>query len=102
MMRIAGVLFLLCMATASTGLGTSQDKTGNGDIEIGPDYQVDPDLKDKGNPKGQSFDFIMPLAESKIFPGTDSTLDPKKVGKDRKIYVYVPAAYKDGSKAPIL
>jgi len=77
-------------------------KEGNGDIVIGPDYTVDPDLKDKGNPKGQSFDFIMPLAESKIFPGTDSTLDPKRVGKDRKIYVYIPAAYKDGTKAPIL
>ena len=32
----------------------AQDKTGNGDIVIGPDYQVDPDLKDSGNPKGQS------------------------------------------------
>ncbi len=93
-MRIAGLLFLLCVA--------AQDKTGNGDIVIGPDYEVDPDLKDKGNPKGQSFDFTMPLASSKIFPGTDATLDPKKVGKERKIYVYVPAAYKDGTKAPIL
>ena len=104
MKRIASVLFLLCLAAApaSTALGTGQDKSGNGDIVIGPDYEVDPDLKDKGNPKGQSFDFTMPLASSKIFPGTDSTLDPKKVGKERKIYVYVPAAYKDGTKAPIL
>jgi iron(III)-enterobactin esterase len=79
------------------------DKTGNGDIVIGPDYEVDPDLKDKGNPKGQSFDFSMTLADSKIFPGTDTTLDPKKpVRKTRKIFVYVPAAYKDGEKAPIL
>ena len=90
---------------ASTPLGMGQDKpdaTGNGDFIIGPDYEVDPDLKDKGNPKGQAFEFSMTLADSKIFPGTDSTLDPKKVGKERKIYVYVPAAYKDGSKAPIL
>lgn len=76
---------------------------GNGDFVIGPDYQIDPDLTDKGNPKGKSFEFSMPLAESKIFPGDDKTLDSKKeVRKTRKIFVYIPAAYKDGDKAPIL
>jgi enterochelin esterase-like enzyme len=46
----------------------------------------------------------MALAESKIFPGTDSTLEPEKkaVRKERKIFVYVPAGYKDGTKAPLL
>src|ERR1700741_3084305 len=81
------------------GNGGAQDKpdaTGNGDVVIGPDYEVDPDLKDKGNPKGQHFEFSMTLADSKIFPGNDSTLDPKKaVRKQRKILAYVPAAYKD-------
>ena len=76
---------------------------GNGNFTIGPDYKVDPDLTDRGNPKGKSFEFSMRLADSKIFPGTDSTLDPRKeVRKERKIFVYVPAAYKDGTKAPIL
>jgi iron(III)-enterobactin esterase len=92
--------------TLLLGLGLllpAQDKAGNGDIVIGPDYTVDPDLKDNGNPKGQSFEFSMTLADSKIFKGDDSTLDPKKaVRKQRKIFVYVPAAYKDGTKAPIL
>jgi hypothetical protein len=38
----------------------------------------------------------MTLADSKIFPGNDSTLDPKKaVRKQQKIFVYVPAAYPD-------
>ena len=85
------------------GLLFAQDKTGNGDIVIGPDYMVDPDLKDSGNPKGQLFDFSMTLADSQIFKGDDTTLDPKKaVNKTRKITVYVPAAYKDGTKAPVL
>jgi enterochelin esterase-like enzyme len=88
------------------GAGVAQDKpdpAGNGDFVVGPDYETDPDLKDKGNPKGQSFEFSMTLADSKIFPGNDSTLDPKKaVRKQRKIFVYVPAAYKDGTKAPLL
>jgi enterochelin esterase-like enzyme len=75
----------------------------NGDIVVGPDYKIDPDLTDKGNPKGKQFEFSMPLTDSKIFPGNDATLDPKKeVRKTRKIFVYVPAAYKDGTKAPLL
>ena len=78
-------------------------KPGNGNVTIGPDYKIDPDLTDKGNPKGKAFEFTMKLADSKIFRGDDSTLDPKKpVRKQRKIFVYVPAAYKDGTKAPIL
>lgn len=84
--------------------GTAKPATqGNGDIVIGPEYKIDPDLTDKGNPKGKSFEFSMRLADSKIFRGDDSTLDLKKpVRKERKIFVYVPAAYKDGTKAPIL
>jgi len=76
---------------------------GNGNHVIGPDYSLDPDLTDKGNPKGQLFQFAMRLADSKIFRGDDSTLEAKKtVRKERNISVYVPAAYKDGTKAPIL
>lgn len=76
---------------------------GNGNHEIGPDYKIDPDLTDKGNPKGKLFEFKMALADSKIFRGDDTTLDKKKeVRVERKIFVYVPAAYKDGTEAPIL
>lgn len=72
-------------------------------LVVGPEYRIDPDLTDKGNPKGKRFEFIMKLADSKIFPGTDATLDSaKKVNVERKIYVYVPAAYQDGTDAPIL
>lgn len=76
---------------------------GNGNHIIGPDYLVDPDLTDKGNVKGKLFQFALRLEDSKIFRGDDPTLEPKKaVRKERKISVYVPAAYKDGTKAPIL
>ncbi len=76
---------------------------GNGNYTIGPEYTTDPDLTDRGNPQGKYFEFSLPLADSKIFRGDDSTLDPnKKVRTERKIHVYVPAAYKDGTKAPIL
>src|SRR6478609_5515026 len=67
-----------------------KEQPGNGDIVIGPEYKIDPDLTDKGNPKGKAFEFSMPLADSKIFRGDDTTLDPKKeVRKARKIFVYV-------------
>ena len=77
---------------------------GEGKYTIGPEYKIDPDLTDRGNPKGKSFEFTMRLADSKIFRGDDSTLEPEKkeVRKERKIFVYVPAAYEDGTKAPIL
>ena len=76
---------------------------GNGDVIVGPDYKIDPDLTDRANPQGKYFEFSMRLADSKIFRGDDPTLDPKKaVRQQRKIFVYVPAAYKDGTKAPIL
>jgi enterochelin esterase family protein len=78
-------------------------KEGNGNFVIGPDYTIDPDLTDRGNPKGKSFEFSMRLADSKIFRGDDATLDSRKpVREERKISVYIPAAYKDGTKAPIL
>ena len=76
---------------------------GNGNYQVGPEFKKDKDLMDQGNPKGRFFEFKMRLADSKIFQGDDSTLDPRKdVRKERKIFVYVPAAYQDGSKAPIL
>ena len=77
---------------------------GEGNYTIGPEYKIDPDLTDRGNPKGKSFEFTMRLADSKIFRGDDSTLEPEKkpVQKERKIFVYVPAGYEDGAKAPIL
>ncbi|MEQ1749047.1 MAG: alpha/beta hydrolase-fold protein [Prosthecobacter sp.] len=77
---------------------------GDGHFEVGPDYKIDPDLTDRGNPKGKTFTFSMPLASSKIFQGTDKTLEPDKkpVRVERKITVYVPAAYKNGTKAPVL
>src|SRR6266581_7872173 len=77
---------------------------GDGKFTIGPAYTIDPDLTDRGNPKGKYFEFTMSLADSKIFRGDDSTLEPAKkpVRKERQIFVYVPAAYQDGAKAPIL
>jgi enterochelin esterase family protein len=103
---ISGVV-AVCLSFSSVAIADDYSENpgteGNGNTIVGPDYQIDPDLTNCGNPKGQNFQFSMPLAESNIFRGDDSTLDTTKpVRVARKIFVYVPAAYQDGTKAPIL
>jgi enterochelin esterase-like enzyme len=95
---------LVYAAKAAESYTEKPGTEGDGKFTIGPEYKIDPDLTDRGNPKGKSFEFTMLLADSKIFRGDDSTLEPemKAVRKERKIFVYVPAAYQDGTKAPIL
>jgi enterochelin esterase-like enzyme/inosine-uridine nucleoside N-ribohydrolase len=89
--------------TGKSGTAKGRDTLANGNVVIGPDYRLDPALTEQGNPKGRLFEFSMKLAESTIFSGTDATLDPrKKVRTERKIFVYVPHAYVDGTEAPIL
>jgi enterochelin esterase family protein len=84
-------------------VGPDPGTEGDGDFEVGPNYTTQPDLTDRGAPKGKSFQFSMRLADSKIFDGTDATLDRSKmVNTTRSINVYVPAQYKDGTPAPVL
>jgi enterochelin esterase-like enzyme len=82
----------------------SPGTAGDGNFTIGPEYRIDPDLTDRGNPKGRQFEFKLRLADSRIFHGDDATLEPAKkpVRTDRRIFVYVPAAYRDGTPAPVL
>ena len=102
--HMLSICLLSLAAHAADTYQESPGKQGDGHFEVGPDYKIDPDLTDRGNPKGRTFVFSMPLASSRIFPGTDKTLEPDKkpVRVERKITVYVPAAYKDGTKAPVL
>src|SRR3982750_4869398 len=80
------IALLLIDARAADAYAENSRKDGDGSFTIGPDYKIDPDLTDRGNPKGKTFEFLMPLAESKIFKGEDSTLEPEKkpVRKTRK------------------
>jgi enterochelin esterase-like enzyme len=76
---------------------------GDGDFRVGPNYDVDPDVTDRGMPKGKNFTFTLPMQDSAIFNGDDATLDPGgPLNTNRQIDVYVPAAYQDGDEAPIL
>jgi enterochelin esterase family protein len=107
---LANACWALVLTVSVASRGFTQEsyredpgEEGNGDFVIGPDYALASDLTDRGNPKGKNFEFAMRLADSQIFRGDDSTLDPRKpVRVERKIFVYIPAAYQDGDEAPIL
>jgi enterochelin esterase family protein len=100
---VCGLLATFCVGLSAAVVSADDKAIADGNVIIGPTYKIDPDLTDKGNPKGKLFEFSMRLADSKIFRGDDATLDSKKpVRKERKIFVYVPASYRDGTKAPIL
>ena len=62
---------ILCLVAPSGMAARNETEhpgtAGDGSYTIGPEYTLDPDLTDKGNPKGKSFEFLMPLGESKIF-----------------------------------
>jgi len=76
---------------------------GDGDSMVGPSYTTQTELMDHGNPKGKSFQFTMPLAQSAFYTGKDSALDAGKPSiTTRQISVYVPAKYQDGTPAPLL
>ena len=98
----------ICLVALGAGAADSVTETvgmdGDGEFTVGPEYTTDKDLTDLGNPKGKYFEFTMKLADSKIFRGDDKTLQPDKkpVRVARKIFVYVPAAYRDGTPAPFL
>ncbi len=99
---LVGLLVQLTNAAESYAENPGAD--GDGNFTVGPEYKLHSDLTEQSNPKGKFFEFTMRLADSKIFHGDDTTLEPekKKVRTERKIQVYVPAAYKGGTPAPLL
>src|ERR1041385_3129158 len=82
--------FTIHTAHAAAPPAETPGSEGDGSFTIGPEYKIDHDLTDLGNPKGKSFEFKMALADSKIFRGDDKTLEPEKkpVRTERKISVY--------------
>jgi predicted alpha/beta superfamily hydrolase len=101
---LIGLVSFFNPAFAAQSYAENPGSDGDGSFTVGPEYPTDKDLTDQGNPKGKYFEFTMKLADSKVFRGDDKTLEPekKKVRTERKIFVYVPAAYKDGTPAPLL
>jgi iron(III)-enterobactin esterase len=74
---------------------------GDGDFEVGPSYPKQSDLTSKGSPVGKSFSFSMSSSSSTLYTGLDTTLNTPRAFT-RKIDVYIPAKYEDGTEAPYL
>ncbi|MES1206202.1 MAG: hypothetical protein ABUS79_09720, partial [Pseudomonadota bacterium] len=87
--------------SGTAGSGSDPGTMGDGDVTVGPNYQLAADLMAKGAPTGKSFSFTMSSTTSKIFTGLDTTLTAPKTFT-RQINVYVPAKYKDGTPAPFM
>jgi enterochelin esterase family protein len=68
----------------------------DGDFVIGPQYKDAPELSPSAKlAKGTVHEFTMESKDSKIYPGLNGPYE-------RKVWVYVPAHYKKGTKAPLL
>lgn len=79
-----------------SGVGTE----GDGDFTIS-DLKTQPELTDKGAPRGKRYSFTMDSSKSVIYDGKDKTLDQGTRSRTRGITVYIPAKYVDGTPAPI-
>ena len=73
---LVGLLVQLTNAAESYTENPGAD--GDGNFTVGPEYKLHSDLTEQGNPKGKFFEFTMRLADSKIFRGDDTTLEPEK------------------------
>ena len=49
--RVASCLMVAALVALPVLGEENPGKPGNGNVTIGPDYKIDPDLTDKGNPK---------------------------------------------------
>lgn len=69
---------------------------GDGNFDIGPTYKDAPELTPKADvPRGDLPTFTMSSKDSTIYPG-------KNGAYTRKVTVYIPKQYVDGSPAPIM
>src|SRR5260370_25392592 len=110
--KAIGINFCLVGLMGILGCDTRPDDSytenpgdeGDGSFTIGPEYKLDHDLTDLGNPKGKYVEFTMRLADSEILRGDEKSIEPEKkpVRAERKIFVYIPNEYKDGTAAPFL
>src|SRR5262245_25581715 len=86
---LVSLLGLRCTGRAAESYTENPGSEGDGNHTIGPEYKIERDLTECGNPQGKYFEFTMRLADSKIFRGDDTTLEPEKkpVRQERKIFV---------------
>jgi iron(III)-enterobactin esterase len=91
-----GIVGAMGGRTGSTDPGSA----GDGEIDVGPMFTSSPDLKLKqGAPAGFTASFTLTSAMSTIFNGSDF-MPPLTFS--RKIQVFVPQQYVDGTESPFM
>jgi iron(III)-enterobactin esterase len=98
-----GLLCLLSLALpARAEDGKAPDPAVDGEFTIGPKYADAPELKPKeGVPRGTLHEFVIKSEESKIYPGI-ARGKTGVVPYQRKVCVYVPEQYVEGTEAPFI
>jgi enterochelin esterase-like enzyme len=75
---------------------------GDGDFAVGPTYMNAPELTPRdGVPKGMVYRFLMNSTDSPMYPGIAKN-EPGVVPYHRRVSVYVPSGYKEGTALPFL
>ena len=54
---LIGLMLLIQLAPAAEPYTENPGVEGDGNHVVGPEYKIDPDLTDRGNPKGKYFEF---------------------------------------------
>jgi enterochelin esterase family protein len=90
------ILGLASAASLAPADDASSKPLADGDFKIEPPYKDAPELTVKEDvPKGTLHQFTMASEDSKIYPGL-------KGAYKRKVAVYVPKQYKEGTAAPFM
>jgi iron(III)-enterobactin esterase len=97
-----GRLDVIADVATDWGVGDPGNE-GDGDITHGPTFVNSPDFVTKNVPHGRVFNFTMNSADSKIYTGMDTTLNPEnRHAYTRSVSVYIPMQYVDGAEAPFM
>ena len=89
-------------AEAGTQEASPARTKDNVEFTIGPHYANAPELTRRDDvPKGKVIEFTMDSHDSKIYPGI-AKKQPGVVPYKRKVCLYVPAGYKEGTPAPFI
>src|SRR4051812_33722877 len=66
--RLLGSIVFIALLQSSLRAADTHEQNpgaeGDGKFTIGPEYRIDPDLTERGNPKGKSFEFTKRLGDS--------------------------------------
>ena len=115
-------MFASRTALAASLIASALAAIPSGTVTLAPPYNYDPALQPQGRPHGTTLNLILPVNTSAYYPGTDPTFPGTQcngptpaeccskgvvnctcpINAQKRVWVYVPTGYIDGSPAPLL